>query len=393
MDVVREVTTQSWGSRLLDSIKGVLFGLGLAAVAVVLLFWNEGRAVRKAKSLTEGAKAVVHADAAAVNPALEGKLVHVQGRAVTADTVQDPLLGVAAPATLRLARKVEVYQWRQKESKKTEKKMGGGTETVTTYTYEKGWGDQLEASSGFKSPEGHTNPASLPFAAADWAAGRATLGAYALTAAQVRMIGGDVPVTPAAETTTKAAAAAGGRPASISGNTLYIGANPAQPEVGDLRVTFAATPPTEVSVVARQTGTSFDPYPTHAGVPVFLLRNGLVGADEMFKAAQAANVAMTWFLRAAGFVLMLIGLALILSPLSVVADVVPFLGSLVGAGTFLAALVMAAVGSLVVIAVAWITYRPLLGILILAGAAGVFILGLGMKKKKTPPAAAPVTVT
>src|SRR4051812_752026 len=49
-----EHSSQSWGSRLLESIKSVLIGLVLFVVAFPLLFWNEGRAVHTAKCLAEG---------------------------------------------------------------------------------------------------------------------------------------------------------------------------------------------------------------------------------------------------------------------------------------------------------------------------------------------------
>ena len=78
-DSFTETTTKSWGSRLGESIKGVLFGLVLIVGSCVFLFWNEGRAVQTQRSLTEGASLVVNADAARVDPANDGKLVHVSG--------------------------------------------------------------------------------------------------------------------------------------------------------------------------------------------------------------------------------------------------------------------------------------------------------------------------
>ena len=48
-----------WLSRIVESIKGVLVGLVLIIVSIIVLFWNEGRAVRTARSLEEGAKVVV----------------------------------------------------------------------------------------------------------------------------------------------------------------------------------------------------------------------------------------------------------------------------------------------------------------------------------------------
>ena len=47
-DSFTETTTKSWGSRIGESIKGVLFGLAFTVGACVLLFWNEGREIGRA---------------------------------------------------------------------------------------------------------------------------------------------------------------------------------------------------------------------------------------------------------------------------------------------------------------------------------------------------------
>ena len=59
MDTHTEVTTTGWLSRIGNSIKTVLFGLLMFFGAFPLLWWNEGRAVKVAQSLDEGAGAVV----------------------------------------------------------------------------------------------------------------------------------------------------------------------------------------------------------------------------------------------------------------------------------------------------------------------------------------------
>ena len=53
-----ETTTQGWLSRIMESIKGVLVGLLFFVLAFPLLWFNEGRAVRTARSLEEGAGSV-----------------------------------------------------------------------------------------------------------------------------------------------------------------------------------------------------------------------------------------------------------------------------------------------------------------------------------------------
>jgi hypothetical protein len=86
----------------------------------------------------------------------------------------------------------------------------------------------------------------------------------------------------------------------------------------------------------------------------------------MFKAAQRENAVLTWILRAVGAFVMFIGFALVLNPLVVVADVVPFIGSVLGAGAALVSLIATLVVAPVVIAVAWFFYRPLVSVIVLA---------------------------
>src|SRR4051812_38191974 len=72
-DSFTEVTSKSWLERLMDAVVGVLIGLVLVLATVVGLFWNEGRALRTERSLTEGAGLVVDADPSRVEPANDGR--------------------------------------------------------------------------------------------------------------------------------------------------------------------------------------------------------------------------------------------------------------------------------------------------------------------------------
>ena len=89
-DSLTETTSTSWLSRIGQSIKGVLFGLVLVIAAAVGLFWNEGRAVQTERSLGEGGSVVVDADTARVDPAGDGKLVHLTGDLKTSAKLIDP---------------------------------------------------------------------------------------------------------------------------------------------------------------------------------------------------------------------------------------------------------------------------------------------------------------
>lgn len=101
---------------------------------------------------------------------------------------------------------------------------------------------------------------------------------------------------------------------------------------------------------------------------------GNLTADEMWAAEESKNTMIRWILRIVGFFLMFGGFAAILKPLAVAGSVIPLLGKIVGFGTSLIAGVLSFSISLIVIAIAWIFYRPLLGILLLVVAVGGFFV-------------------
>lgn len=395
-DTYTEVTHQSWFSRLGGAFKGILFGLLLVLAAFVLLFWNEGRAVERHKTLEEGAEAVVSVPADRVDPAHEGDLVHVTGRAETDEVLRDETFGVQAEA-LRLEREVEMYQWEEEERKETEKKVGGGTTTTTTYSYDKTWSERLIDSDAFHRPEGHENPDAMPWESRHLTARRVTLGAYELPGSLVGKIDRWEPLRiepatdlPAEEEELPAGFEAREGPRFHDGGLYYGEGSPSSPEIGDVRISFRVVKPTEVSIVAQQAGDGFRPFQAEAGGTVELLELGTVSADEMFEAAQRRNTLLTWGLRLGGFLLMAFGFGLMLRPLSVFADVIPFIGSLVGAGLGVVSLLLAGFFSLITIAVAWIVYRPLLGIALIVLAVAAITWLVRRARKAEPVEAAEV---
>ncbi len=382
-----EVSSESWFSRIGNSIKSFLFGLVLIPASIALLCWSEGRSVTTAKSLQEGAGAVVSTESAAVAPANEGKLIHVTGEATTSDTVSDPTFGLSAPA-IRLSRKVEMYQWKEKSTSSTHKKFGGGTETETTYRYEQTWAPDRIDSSRFKVPEGHANPSAMLAQDFTAVAPHVQLGAFHLPPDVIGRMTGDEPLRPT-DADLKALPPALPAQARLSDRGFYFGADPSAPAIGDQQVTFKVLRPGTFSILAQQAGDSLRPYATKAGREIERVECGNVAAAAMFQHAQSENAVLTWILRGVGFVLMSLGIGMVLSPISVFADVIPFIGSILGAGAFLAALLLGFAGSLITIAIAWIVVRPVLGVglLVVAIAALVFGRKLGQSRQAAPAAA------
>ncbi|KJS02576.1 MAG: hypothetical protein VR65_05150 [Desulfobulbaceae bacterium BRH_c16a] len=383
-DSYTEVSSRSWFSRIGGAFKGIVIGLVLMAVAFGLLFWNEGRAVERYKTLKEGGGIVLSVAMDHVDSGNEGQLVHVVGRADTEATLLDPDLGVQARA-IGLIRKVEMYQWQERSKSETRKKLGGGEETVTTYSYAREWAGRAIDSAHFKKPEGHANPARMAYESKTVIADDVRLGAYRLPDFLVRKIGNETPLT--LDTNFKPPH---NMPGTIhrENNGFYFGTNPDTPQVGDLRIEYKVVLPADISLVARQMGSSFAPYQASAGGTIELLEMGIKDAETMFQQAQQTSTIMTWIVRFVGFLLMALGMNLVLAPLAVFADVVPAVGSIVGAGTKFISTLLAGAVSFITIGIAWMVYRPLLGVA-LVGIAGAIAFLLFKKAQKIEPAMPP----
>ncbi|WP_149498393.1 TMEM43 family protein [Roseiconus lacunae] len=460
------VTDESWFGRLGGAFKGILFGGLIALVSVPLLFWNEGRAVRTAKGLKEGASVVVEIKPDEVVSENEGKFVHVSGHVSTDTVLTDEDFGISFNG-IRLKRHVQMYQWKENRESRSEKKLGGGKQTVTEYSYEKGWYDGLIDSSEFDEPD-HQNPTQVLFSPKQAQADNVRLGEFHLPSSLVKMIGGEEPIElddsnlpaeyrnqsvivrsgdhdagrlyifprqtnsnatdlPATEETvetpkpkastganylglipsqadapeSKDAPADYDEPSGVAekatsttddqtANDSQNAATPASangdlvanPEIGDVRIWFTATPTTMVSLLSQQAGDSFAPYQTQYGTEIHTLETGAFTASEMISHEQAANRVLTWVLRGVGAFMMFLGFVLMLRPLEVIADVVPMLGSLVGFGTSVVAGLLTVAGSMTVIGIAWVFYRPVLGVTLLVIAAGAiyFLVSRGKKR-------------
>ncbi|MBI5589532.1 MAG: TMEM43 family protein [Deltaproteobacteria bacterium] len=373
-----EETTTGWGGRIGESLKGLLFGIVLTVCAGILLFWNEGRTVKMSRALDETSNILVSLQTPAVDPVNNGKPVHVTGDAGTVEVLSDKSFGVSGNA-IRLRRSVEIYQWKEAQQTETTKNLGGSSTKHTTYTYTKVWSDHLNSSAAFKKPEGHANPAQVAYGTQDFWANEVKLGSFNLPRSLLQKLTNfeSLPMEPSL---TEKMPAPLKSQAQVLGDWCYLG-NPQTPGIGDLRVKFEIIRPGTVSIVARQVQNTFEPYTASSGKTVELIEPGIHSPDSMFTDAKNENKMIAWVLRAVGAVCIYIGIFLIMRPFSVFLDVIPLIGNIAGFGIGLAAMVIALILSLLIIAAAWFSYRPLLSV-VLVCAVVVSILLMGMTKKR-----------
>ena len=163
-------------------------------------------------------------------------------------------------------------------------------------------------------------------------------------------------------------------------NVLYFGRVPGSPEVGDVRVTFEKVVPAKVTIMAVVDGDSFKPYKAKNGKRFQTLVMGKKSGDEIIEGEKEANNMILWALRILGIMIIIGGLKGIFGFLETILKVVPFIAGIFGWGVGIVCTVVGIVWSLIVIALAWLFYRPVLAICLLA-IAGFLIWVFAFKGK------------
>jgi len=373
MDNFTETTTRGYGSNIMNSLKAIFFGFILLIGSIVLLSWNEGRSVNQADALKEMSGNTVTLPDTKYDAAYEGKPVLVHGEINPVSELVDPLFGVKSNGLI-LRRNVEMYQWKENKSTKSEDKMGGSTETTTTYNYVKTWSDQEIDSLNFKHPEGHANPAMVH--QSHTFVTDANIGDYYLSKSMVGHI-----------STFESYMGLSSLPDVVDEaknlkSYLYIGEAPAAPKVGDMKISYKFAHSGKYTIAAESKNKALISHKTINDRSFIFIRNGIISAEQIFKEELESNKVLTWILRVVGLVLMFLAFSMMMSLLATLAKVIPFMGSLIGGATGIVAAVFTLVLGSVIIAIAWFASRPMLSLMIVAVGVAIAI-GLAKYGKKS----------
>jgi hypothetical protein len=322
---------------------------------------------------------------------------------------------------ISLIRKVEYYQWVEQTKQERKDKLGGSEEITTTYTYKKEWTSSPVNSADFKDPKYQNLNFTLMEVQNDqkWAE-NVTFGAYTLPESLIHSISSREAVAlnidqkqlesmdrsvrdvrkrlgldkdkkqpaesqPAQKTQADEEVADSVKTVvndSIpqenkvdldyvhqQGNLLYVGNTPSAPSIGDVRITFEKIVPAKVTIIAKVQGNSFGKFKAKNGKTFQTLVMGKRDAADIFESEHQANTMILWFLRLVGVLMVIGGLKGIFGFIETILKVVPFIANILGWGIGLVCTVIGVVWSLIIIAIAWLFYRPLLGItlLVIAG--------------------------
>ena len=398
----QETITTGYGSRVKQSFKSIATGFTLFLGATAMLWWNEGNSVKTADMLEEAqGVCVVMENPSKKDASLEGQLVCGTAMAVTEDLLTDKNFGLSVNA-ISMKRKVEYYQWHETKTEETKEKSDGSEKKIVTYDYRRDWSSTPIGSSKFKQHYGHVNVVLAEFEDGEQWAEHVSFGAYSLNNSLIHSINTYEPLRPdlsddVLRQLDKTIQASYERHYTkkeglnsndlnyvhVSDNQLYLGLEPGSPTVGDVRIKFEKVAPShEVTVVAVVNGDGFGPFKAKNGYMLEKLVMGKKDMDQFFEDEQETNTFNTWAYRILGIIMVIGALKLIFGFVVTLTKIVPFLSTIVGWGVGVICTVLGVVWSLIVIAIAWLFYRPIVGIalLVIAGIL-VWVFALGGKNK------------
>jgi len=403
MDDNQEVTRQSGLSRLCSSIIcAVCVAPIVVIIAVFVLGWNEQRAVCEARAIDEGSENVeeIGCDSAtAGNEALVLFSCDLSSAGLTPLSAPGSDFSLSYTGT-GLSITAEMYQCVEHSSSSTTKdSVGGGTKTVTTYTYSKEWRSSQVSSSSFNakdSDEYRNNcdvnnpswPTWLPDNGVQYAPS-VDVGAFTIDSDYVAQI----PLT--------ASVFASSTPSGWSLNGDYYESSKARQgneNIGMVRVSFKGTDWSSrtVTVLGENKGGAISRWSASdswgcSDFGLAELRMGTVDKDVFFEDLQAESNAITTVLRIVGFIVIWVAFSRVCGPLEVAADCIPCIGPYIGNfidGVLCCISCPPACGcALGVIGIVWVAMRPQFGIPLMiiffctcCGSIGYVVYSKTMKK-------------
>ena len=338
---------------------GILGGLVILLIGIGLLWYNEGRTVATQSTINEAKKNYTDVSSTKIDKKYEGKLVATKGKIdlSEANSLTDSIFGISAKAA-KLVRTVEIYQWEESCTTDDNDKKN--------CTYEKVWKDRLIDSSEFET-SGHDNPTSVQYESETSIADNVKLGAFYLPEELINSLSTNKKknnnnLTEEYKNTIEEI--------TISGNYL-TNVKDNNPEIGNIRRSFNYLDEETVSVMAVQNGDTFEAFTSKKGKDVYKIMKGNYTGAQILEKMTKTNRTWKWILRIVGILLIISAFNSMFSFITNLANKIPILGNIVSGATGLISAVLGFSLSLIIIAVAWFRFRPLLSIILL-----VIVIGL-----------------
>ncbi|MDM8566374.1 TMEM43 family protein [Candidatus Halobeggiatoa sp. HSG11] len=324
----------------LITIIGLFFGLWFCINAVTDLMEHEQNAINHAKTLAEGKNTVISVDVDRIDMNNNNKLIHIIGETSVDEIIMDDLFKVEVVNVIKLRRIVQMYQWQKEED-----------------DYKKVWSEQSIDSAKFFNSKYH-NP-TMSSTSKVMIARQVILGDFIIPNTLVMEMDHyqKLPMKGLWEEQENLRRLFSNQKIHFIDGTYYIGKDLEQPEIGDLKLSFAAVLPENISIIANQQS-QLTPYITETGGSIEMFEYGIVTSRWMFKNARIKLFINNIQPRLKGFFTIFIGIYIIFHVLWIASP------SLLEPNNFrgwLLALIVAIAFTFAVIAFSWHDYSSIFG--------------------------------
>ena len=323
----------------------IVGGLIILILGICLLWWNEGNNVKNLQSVSEGLKNYTDIKSSKINDKYDGKLVATHGKLTVTGNISDDEFGVTS-SSAALYRKVEMYQWVE------------DCDSDDNCTYKKEWSEDLIDSSNF-SKEGYTNPDTKLYESEKFLSDSVMIGAFTLPEKLIDKLSTEKKIKDLSEETATS------HGLTLTSNNFYTNVKEGAPEVGNIRISFYENNTKIVSILAEQSDDTFKIYKTKKGKDLYRIYEDNYDGGDMLAMIAKQNNFMKWLWRIVGILAIIIGISSLFTPITNLIGKVPILGSIVNGTTGVVSFVLGISISLIVIAIAWFRFRPLLSIVLI----------------------------
>lgn len=363
--VYTETTNTSYWKRIWKSITWMLLWLILIFVSIYLLWWNEWRTIKTTQWLTEWERITVSGSTSPVDNLLDWKLIYINWKADTKEVLNDNEFFINLNA-IKLNRKVEMYQWEENKKTTSNDNLWGSETTTTTYTYKKIWSEEKIDSSPFKELW-HDNFMDFKYNSESFVSNNVLVWDLKLSPTFIKKIDKEETILIDENIVNKVKISRNIDNIKLENNSIYIWIwSLSTPQIWDLKITFSAVYPSEISAIWQQQWNTLVPYKTKTDTLINLLKYGNISLQEMYIQANNENKFIAWILRGVWILLMFIWFNMIFWIIIIIFKIIPFLSHLVSIWTWLVSFILTLILWWWTIIIAWFYVRPLISIILLS---------------------------
>lgn len=350
-----------------------LLGFAFGIFGILIIFWNEGRAVQLTVALQDALNQTISIrHDAKFDKTTEGQVVHISGPLMTGEplTAMDYNIMVQA---VKLKRRVQMYQWVEET---VEHNYGTSVDSVhadeRSYYYTKQFRDEIIDHRLFYISNGHENPSMFPMKSEVFVAEHVNIGQYELGAEAKDRINTFMEVT--SDTRPDDASI------KMHSGMYYHSDDLFNPEIGDIRIqfSFAGLQGDHYTLIGQVQNGQIVPYVSRrVGKKLLIIKKGSFSVDEAFKQEHRSQRLTTWGIRFIGFVFIFFCITCTSYLLAIVmssAQIIQCVGGQNPAYPVSVNLMFALSISLLVTSIAWILHRPWLGASLLCTALSPILL-------------------